>query len=523
MRRCGLQRLTDHDGRLEFSSSPSILNQCSVPPTDPPPKRFSTTQWDPLRRRSLGVLEQLESCHIGTRESKDNVVRRNSLPVAPSAIAPLPKAQASWLHGHSYASIQAVQLPSQSASVPWWNKSKPLRQTNQIAQTNTVKFPDWRPLYMDNSASKKRRLDGKFQSAQAQRLSKSSQISPRTTPVPTLSDYGGCARDSTIEMSDMLWSPDLPSLPEPQPSNKPMFSSWSDFDWNAFNNLDTTQRQPQPVHQSMPINTTLPNTQRPAIGLLQQLRIGQFEEPSRWQQNIPGVPAAPQVQHRPAFESFQFPRHFQANLHQTRPQQSTSHRPTIPLNPTSPSSQLRTAVFQNPSLTSRVTPNLVSQHQGAQSRREQASTEARPAPSNPQSLPVAPSDLLRKPSLYKIPAWPSTPEATASQIPTTISQFQSRPQTSYMAHSQGFQSSMNFSTTRLPSNSMQSENHPSKNFESRSDIGTINAPSSTPRITSPRTDTFEISRPCTSRKHCPNLYVWPNSPCPRPSLIQMCL
>jgi hypothetical protein len=482
-----------------------MLNQCSVPQKTPPPKRDSTTQWDPLRRRSLGVLEQLESCHIGTRESKDYLVRRSSLPVAPFATAPLPKAQASWFADSRHVSLQAVQPPSQLAPVPWWDESRPLAQTTQ--PTQTIQLPDWRPLHIAGSASKKRRLDGEVPSAQAQRLSQSSQVSPRTTLVSTLPNTGSSSGDSAMSTSDMLWTPDLPSLPGTQPSNKPPFNSWLDFDWNAFHNLDSALNQPQPVHQNTP---TPPNNQGPLINPPHQPRIGQFQPRNMWQQHISRVPATSQLQRQPAFESAQSSPPFQTRLQQARPQHLPL--PNVPVSFRSLSSQPGTILSQNLNTTSMAAPIPVSQQQGLQFQRQQTLPSPRPAQASSQQLQTPPSDLLRKPSLYKIPAWPSNKEASLAQIPIATCRSQSPPTENYAASCRGFQSGMNFGAARKPSNSMQPDTNPSRNFENTSNAWAVNKFSSTPRVTGAKTDTFEIPRARTSHKHCPNLYARINSP-----------
>jgi hypothetical protein len=472
-----------------------MLNQCSVPPTDPPPKPDSTTMLDPLRRQSLGVLKQLESCHIGTRESKDYVVRRNSLPIAPSATVSLPKGHVSWLPNSSYGAVQAVQHSSHSTSIPWWNESR------SLTQTNTANLPDWRPLQMDNSVSKKRRREDELTTGQAQRLSQSSQISPQTSPVSTLPNIESSARDSVIDTSEMLWTPDMPSLSGNQPSNLPMFNSWADFDWNAFDRLGTSHCEPPPVHQTIPMNHTVPSTQKPA-NLLYQPRVGQSKSRNTWQQNISRVPA-PQAPYRPIFKSSQTSQRFQTSLHQPRHQQSVSPRSTMPMKATIPS-------FQQPATLSRNfngnPPNLSSPHLSLQPQRKQTTVSPSQTQTIPQSLQVASSDLMRKPSLYKIPAWPSPLEVRPPQMHMMTSQFQARPPNSNPDRSAGSQSSMNFGTLRQPSNSMPPERQSSRNFDDTPHSRGMNPAGSTHAISVAKINTFELPQARTGRKHCPNLY-----------------
>jgi hypothetical protein len=487
--------------RFEFSYSPSMLNQCSIPPIELPPKKRSTTQWDPLRRRSLGVLEQLESCHIANRESKDHVARRNSLPVAPSAIAPLPKAQPSWFKDSSYSSVQAVQPSSQTTSMPWWNGSRP------CAQNNTVNFPNCRPLLIEDSASKKRRLNGDFQVPQAQRLSQSSQISPRTTPVSVLPNRENFVRNSVMDRSDMLWTPDLAPLLRTPPPNKPIFNSWSDFDWDTFSELDTIPCHSQLVHKPMPMDIPLPNLQTsPPMNSLHQSRIGQFEPCNIWAKDISRVPAASQVRYRPTFESApKFHRSFQTSLHQAQPQNFTSQWLITPSATSSPCMQ--TVLSQTLNTTPRAEPNLVSRPHDRHAQNRQISISPSPSEATVQPPQPAPSDLLRKPSLYKIPAWPIPQEVKSAQTPRLTSQLQPRSTGSYTASSAAFQSELNIGTPQQQPDLMQFENHRSRNFENNSSSEATNTSSSTPHVTTTNTDTFEVPRARTGRKHCPNLYV----------------
>jgi hypothetical protein len=307
--------------------------------------------------------------------------------------------------------------------------------------------------------------------------------------------------------SDILWTPDLPSLPGTQPSNKPLFNSWLDFDWNAFHSVDSALNQQQPVHQYMLMP---PSNQGLLTNSPHQPRIGHFEPRNMWQQNISRAPATPQVQRRPAFESAQSSPPFQTRPQQTRPQHLAL--PNVPMSFHSLSSQPGTILSQNLNTTSTVAPIPIPQHQGLQFQRQQTSPSPRPAQASFQRLQTTPSDLLRKPSLYKIPAWPSTKETSLAQIPIATSRSQSPLAESYTASSRGFQSGMNFSAARQPSNSMKPDTNPSRNFENRSNAWAVNTFSSTPRVTGAKTDLFEIPRARNSHKHCPNLYAQINSP-----------
>jgi hypothetical protein len=484
-----------------------MLNRCSVPPPDPPSKRDRETVWEPLRRRSLGALGPLESCNIGVRESKNHVVRRNSLPVAPFGTAPLPKLQTSWFPDPGSGSVQPDYRPSELASVLWPDESRPTSQT--IQSERTIKPPNWRQLCTTDSASKKRRLEGQFSSAEAQRRSEASQISPRTIPVSTLPNEEGSSRNSAIDTSDMSW---IPYLPTTQPSNKPLLNVSSGFDLDSFQNLDFALNQSRPRLQNMRIDITPPNDQKPPTNSLQQSRFGQFEPQNIWQQNISQVPVTSQAQHWPACEPTQSSQAFQTKFQQARPQNSPSSLPSMPMNMRSVSSQPSTSLSQNLTTISRPVHMPLSQHQGLQFQGQQISPSLRSTHASVQTPQTAPADLLRKPSLYKIPAWSSPTEVGPVQITTATSSLQSLPSVSDAASNQKFKFGIKFGAIRQPTTSMQPDKNHDANFEARSDLGAVNAFSSKTCVAGAKTDVAEIPRTRTGRKHCPNLYVRIQSP-----------
>jgi hypothetical protein len=95
----------------------------------------------------------------------------------------------------------------------------------------------------------------------------------------------------------------------------------------------------------------------------------------------------------------------------------------------------------------------------------------------------------------------------SAQTPRLTSQLQPRSTGSYTASSAAFQSELNIGTPQQQPNLMQFENHRSRNFENNSSSEATNTSSSTSHVTTTNTDTFEVPRARTGRKHCPNLYV----------------
>jgi hypothetical protein len=444
-------------------------------------------------------LKQLESCHIGSRETKDHIVRRSSLPVVPCATVSIPKAQASWFQEPLYTTIPARGPHSQSAPVPRWDDSRPL------APTNSANMIDWRPLRIDSFVSKKRRLDGEFVPGQpGQRLSQSSQISPRTTPLSALPTAENSVRNLAPDASEMVWAPELPSLPGNQPSTDPASSHWSDFNWNIFNTLDTVSQRPQNDGQTVPMDSTVPSNHKQATNPLHQPRIGMPAPRNQWQRNLPQASGTSQIQHRPAFESTQRYQSFSPSVHQAGSHYPMSQRPPLPIalsSPCPPASiplQNFDSIFQAPS-------NNVTHRQGTASQWKQIVAPPSPTHNASQSVRAAPSDLLRKPSLYKIPAWSSPAGARVTQIQRPTSQFQSRHQGPNTDRIPGFHSNMNLSVLGPPSNQIQPDKLPFRNPEGSPHIGSMNPLSSTPGYTAAEKNTFEIPRARTSRRHCPNL------------------
>jgi hypothetical protein len=470
-----------------------MLNQCYIPPTDPLLKQCTIA---PLRRRSLGVLEQLESCHIGARESKDYVVRSGSLPTTSSNTAPVPGVQASSLPDPSYSSVQALPPIPNSSLIHRWNESRPL------AQTGPVEFPDWRSLYIDNSVSKKRKLDGELAAAEAHRhIRQSSQISPRTTPISSLPPAKGHSGDLALDTSDMLWTSSTPSLSEIEPSHPSMFTSWPDFDWNAFDKLGAVQYRSQPLHQAIPMDVTIPDKQRTA--LFHQPRVVQSHPQNVWQQNIARV-SSPQAPHPSTFESAQTPRQFQNTHHQVHPHQIVSNGSATPVNVCVSSSQPPASLFKNYNDASRPSPILLSHQRGIQPQRKQTLTSSNLIQVSPPQTRTESSDLLRKPSLYTIPAWPSPPDMGTVQKSIATSPQQSSPSTSSTIRDGVFQSQTNFNTLRQPSKLMQSEKLRSGYSQTSFRAGPLNISN----ITKPaESEKFQLPRARAGRKHCPNLYV----------------
>ena len=257
----------------------------------------------------------------------------------------------------------------------------------------------------------------------------------------------------------------------------------------------------------MPMDFPLPKLPVPPTNYLQQQRIEHFEPRDIWQRSITQASKTPKMQYHPPFEIVpQFHGPFHTNLHPARPQNSPPQWPTAPKTATTFSIPTQTVLSQNFNTASQAPPNSVSRTQGLHAQNRQILTSPCPPQVTFQPPQPAPSDLLRKPSLYRIPAWP-TSEITPAQTLAPTSQFQSHFSGSDEASNKKYQYGRNLSTVRHSPNSIHQEAHPSKTFTPNYSSGIMNGSSSTAHVTPARIDAFEVPRARTGRKHCPNLYV----------------
>lgn len=468
-----------------------MLNQCSIPPTEKPPRSDSTASYDPLQREDVGARKQLESCHVGNPESKDHIIQRSSLH---SITGTLPEARVAWNLDPIFTSVPSRQLPAPSASVPLLDVSKPLVQRNIFQQV------DWRPLDIGNSVSKKRKLDAESAPAYSgQWGSKSPQISPRTTPASLLPSSRSPLRESVVDPSDMRRTPDVPSLQGNRSSNKLACTSSAEFDSNTLDCVDVTEHRLQSRHQPILVDIVDPNNQFPPTSRLPQPMFCRPQSRKPWQQSIPRVS---QAQYRFPAGPFQHPQPFPAYFQQAGAQLSRSQLPAIRNPICQPPSDPRQSFNESFLPQSKIT----SCSQNSPSQEKMTSTLSSTSRLSSQSRRAERLDLLRKPSLYKHPAWPSPPEARPPQMQIPTIHFQSQPQISNMPGSGILQPSTIPIGLGQSSRSTQPGKHPIRNFETnpRSSISSSNR---TPHVTATKSDTFEPPRARTSRKHSPNLYV----------------
>lgn len=339
-----------------------------------------------VRRKSTSVVQRLESCHIG---EKDTGVRRGSLPAVPiSMTAPI---QLSWTHNPNYASNQ---FSSFAVQAPWWDEpTTPLPHVSLPAS-------NWGLWQQEDNDMKKRKYeDGWQDDTPRKQYRQSTQISPRSNPL------------SVPNTSRLISQPQpnsgMSHAYERQISDHSTNMTWPSFDWEPYRIINPQYVSPYSA-SPIPMDLTDANNGNVAPS---------FQD---WSQ------------HTNMFTHDFDPNQGDCGMYS--PSQSPVQQPAAPparysmSRRNSPGSPLQQSIpvsgtqqLASPSVPDSTT--LVSNvgvHQpatfGNGSGRAASST---PVPSQPRvQTSDSPSDILRRPSLYKIPAWPPSPSPSSHSSPS---------------------------------------------------------------------------------------------------------
>ncbi|CZR64084.1 uncharacterized protein PAC_13981 [Phialocephala subalpina] len=475
-----------------FTFSPSLLGQCQE--TQPFPKEMPKVESKGVesstRRKSTSVVQRLESCHIG---DKDTGLRRGSLPAVPMTA---PFQQASWSPDPAYCTNQPPQYSSFPAQVPWWDEpTTPLPHLSVSASS-------WTPWQPHDSIPKKRKYECGWQDGNPARkhYRSSTQISPRTTPVSMPSQTRFNCQQPSGAMSNTY---------ERQMSDHSTSMAWPSFDWEPYRVVN-----PNPQYVS-------PYTQATVL-----VDIGDSNQNS--------------VSHQQSFQDWPqganlFQQDFdsnQGNHNMVSPSKNTSRLPMVTGGfPGQQSSQISAVqpTFmgsppqQPPTPTSPA--NRIPPVPPPNSVDRQAATFAingpptlapivtsRPIVRNPET-----SDILRKPSLYAIPAWPPAPSPpihTSSSAspgvppstvnPNPINQDSGRRTT---LHNSGTSPTTQQLPGTVPQRRPASTTNISLNANGPPSTSPSNPPTPRDQSPTPRNEDFQIPRARAGRKHSPNLIV----------------
>ncbi|KAI9050565.1 hypothetical protein LZ554_005726 [Drepanopeziza brunnea f. sp. 'monogermtubi'] len=487
---CAPRRRKKRRKRLESAHSTSPLSQISVPPIDDLlPKTCDAVLQDPPRRRSTGVVNRLESCHIGDENEISG--RAGSLPSIPCAPNSYPNEQYPWFAEPNYCNTSPAHFPSLADSTAWWDHSLPTLQPRPF-----LNIP-WRPLPMESMDSKKRKHDGEFdeecpRSAQPR---ESVQMSPRTNPLPTRAPSGYPPYQINPNNFDMYGYSD-----QSQPS--PM--SWPNYGWNSFETPSSAQFASPPPRPMIPMDLSLPDYSTPENSPAQQPRVSnRYEHSERrgpWQHQAEQM-AAPPRQSQGSGTSLREPPVFSSTQSQNLQRQPS---PGVVVQPRPrPSISFSTPMALDVINAPRAPIPVAAQPLVAPTNSVRVLTSPIPPRAAMSTMPSA--DILRRPSLYSIPPWPS-----ASTSPPVTPGPPSQPHISYPVRNP------NTLRTRVmeSSRSFADPTRPISPIVTRTSDHTMRSPASsgparspTPALSQPGGSEFQIPDARMGRKHSPNLIV----------------
>ena len=388
--------------RIQSSATSTEDGQGPKAPTE---NHLRTSAQESARRGTTGMVQRLESCHIKDIDGdhRPGSCRSGSLPIAPQAtntndntnpnqqfLFPSPSFS---LSGLGNASSQFLPF-APFMSVPWWLDPNMQLQDNSIIQDDGI------PVQSEDMVAKKRKHDGDPEQPTSHPIQRSQakQLSPE------INNFSGIDRMDMLHL-DIFSNPTRDSTLANPPNISSMATSMHNFSWNPSSNINqgqglrryspptTVLRRPSVAEQLWPSHYT--SQQNP------NLRTNQT---SNAQQQTVTIPAAlaPDQSVSPRTQTVEVPKLPSSSQPQAR--QVRSQHAMVPNDLFQPSSQQPRAMvpmylnnqFQIP----RSTPPWSGNRPAAQRSQQD------PTLNRPQQLMASSSDIMRKPSLYKVPPWP---------------------------------------------------------------------------------------------------------------------
>jgi hypothetical protein len=464
--------------RFIFSNSP--LGKYQATQTFPKETKEETkTNDSSSRRKSTSVVQRLESCHLGEKEAGQ---RRGSLPAVPVSIN-TPIQQLTWTHEPNY---NHHQFPSFPMSMPWWDDPTITLPHGQLSSSN------WAPCQQEDVAGKKRKFeDGWQDNGPRKQYRQSTQVSPRSNPVSMIGSRFNSQQQSNTGMATF----------DRHISDHSTNMTWPTFDWEPYRIVNPQYVSPY-TPSSMDItdsdNGSMSQHQPSFQGWAQHTGMFSHEfDPDQGNCDMfsPNHSPVPQAIASPARYSMRQCSPSSPLQQPMSVSRSQTPQPSTPLSNctmTAPEPQFEVSAVATPGNT---TP-----------------TPATPAAAQPSIRAPKSSDVLRRPSLYKIPAWPPTPSAPAHTsslaspvvLPATVNSNAINPDSDRrMTH-------VTASTTaqQLPNGAQNAR--PTTNAGT---VERVNEPvSPSPSSPTPRdkrittsTEEFQIPRARAGRKHSPNM------------------
>ncbi|KAH7317751.1 hypothetical protein BKA65DRAFT_107587 [Rhexocercosporidium sp. MPI-PUGE-AT-0058] len=488
-----------HNNRLGSTRTASPLGQICRPPTNAIPnlKIHHAIPQETPRRRSISVVQRLELCQLG--ENKSPSTRAGSLPSIPGAVNnSVSDMQYPWFAEPSYRGTLPSQFPSLTDSAAWLNQSLPILEPRPF-----LSIP-WRPLQMEDLGSRKRKHEDEFDETYGRpsRLRQSVQMSPRTTPASAaILPLPFSVHNDSAQLDRFGLVQHPPSTP------------WPSTGWGTSENVGhNPNRSYSTRHSFVPMDLS----DSDAAVLNQSLRQSSI---SNGFEQLGG--SGTSLQHS-------------GQTNGTLPPPNQNSMP--PVQARHPTGQGSQVLLQSRSPVSRSNPHASSPPPGSLALNNMNHPHLQPpvAPPRPgvqarplhaSAPPILPrgnsrviqsSDILRKPSLYSIPPWPSPSNLPAP--PTHSATIQSHITSPIFStnKSAGRTSEAVHSTLYHTGPSHQSNTTRSQNVGSETQAQTVGIPhakaatpvsSSLDERFSPRVASFQIPKARLGDKHSPNMIV----------------
>lgn len=384
-------------------------------------------------------------------------------------------------YGSPFLGTQGSHFHPLSSPTSWWEPSSGRSHSNPLLNM------DRRSMHTEDSAGRKRRYQADWEIPKPQRFQhrQSMQISPRTNPVPSFTPLASSAYSTGINSHDMYGRPNQSLL---------LPSSWPSFDWNAFNDANTNHFISQSLQQA-------------GMGIESQ-QAGRIYSPDPPQHPYQSEISRAHV--KPISTWTEGERQSTAELE--TPQSPTRCTPAIEPRQTCNTQQYITNVPSN----AKALPifHAVSHEElrpSSNSHPSQKDTPTQPVAyqrvvESPNSLQrdtqaIQPSDIARRPSLYKIPPWPASLLASVPTSTTADEQRADSPQISGILSSTAIAKA----AENPPAPQVKNQAHP-PNICSPAKSITMSSPQSDDPTPSSDTD-FQLPKAHAGRKKSPNLCV----------------
>ncbi|CAG8957341.1 hypothetical protein HYFRA_00010766 [Hymenoscyphus fraxineus] len=458
------------------------------------------------RRASAGMVQQLESCHIGLDENTRLPARSGSLPAIPAIAGRSQSTQSDPSVQSKYLRpVYGSNIPDPTLTVPWDESS--------ILSQPYISPNGWEPLQFENTSAKRQKSDKQastFHSINhSQHYYQPSQISPKTVhsslPTPLRHPSGGYETGFV----DMLGSSAMQDMQDLTIPSDPMEVTWEDVSCEASPNIDPRSNELYFGSAATPVT---PIGTGPVTSNRQMV-------PPPFSHNMMGVNnigSHPNSRNTREFQQYQV-----ANTHPAMlDYRSTNEQPSrFPR-----SSNLERHGYgrenhhflQTPAaasgMNSQSIPRVAPSNPNTPSPRFFWHTPRPPqliSPRNPEQISsdtqqIHEADMLRKPSLYGVPPWPTPTSMGTSKQPADTNGRGILTQNPTYGH--GMSNRQILTSQRDPTSEISSQS------------GSLNGETSRPRhdvisaTTTGQSSPSENPRPQNPRKrkplsHSPNLIV----------------